>query len=192
MRPPRPGKACSRRRMNMTGAPPATESGKPGCPLLDKTSHRQLRHVGNGGTDQKTQPVPVQPSQNFYETLMIRPMPLLGAKRISFRKKRTSKVANYPKWTSHFALRISAFGGKAEHSEAFYVCFPSYNTLAILDAIRRDIAPTRLVTSCFCASQICTIASIQGVATSSDLSFFAFLVYPCAFELALLLLGQCD
>ena len=36
------------------------------------------------------------------------------------------------------------------------------------------------------------VASIQGVATSSDLSFFAFLVYPCAFELALLLLGQCD
>jgi hypothetical protein len=33
--------------MNMTGSPPATESGKPGCPLLDKTSHRQLRHVGN-------------------------------------------------------------------------------------------------------------------------------------------------
>jgi hypothetical protein len=30
--------------MNMTGAPPATESGKPGCPLLDKTSRRQLRH----------------------------------------------------------------------------------------------------------------------------------------------------
>jgi hypothetical protein len=65
------------------------------------------------------------------------------------------------------------------------------NTLAILDAIRRDIALTRLVTSCFCASQICAIASIQGVATSSDLSFFAFPVYPCAFELALLLLGQC-
>jgi hypothetical protein len=111
--------------------------------------------------------------------------------------KRTSLVAPHmsafdPKRTSHFALRISAFGGKAEHSEAFYVCFPSYNTLAILDAIRRGIAPTRLVTSCFCASQICTIASIQGVATSSDLSFFAFLVYPCAFELALLLLGQCD
>ena len=72
---------------------------------------------------------------------------------------------------------MSAFGGKAEHSEAIYVCFPSYNTLAILDAIRRDIAPTRLVTTCFCASQICTIASIQGVAPSSDLSFFAFLVY---------------
>ena len=51
----------------MTGAPPATESGKPGCLLLDKTSHRQLRHVGNGGTDQKTQPVLVQPSQNFYK-----------------------------------------------------------------------------------------------------------------------------
>ncbi|MGA9195006.1 MAG: hypothetical protein WB037_07940, partial [Pseudolabrys sp.] len=75
-----------------------------------------------------------------------------------------------------------------EHSAAFYVCFLWW----ILDAIRRDIALTRLVTSCFCASQICTIASIQGVATSSDLSFFAFLVYPCAFELALLLLGQCD
>jgi hypothetical protein len=92
------------------------------------------------------------------------------------------------KRTSHFALRISAFGDKAEHSAAFYVCFLWW----ILDAIRRDIALTRLVTSCFCASQICTIASIQGVATSSDLSFFAFLVYPCAFELALLLLGQCD
>ena len=36
LRPPRPGKTCSPRRMNMTGAPPATESGKPGCPLLGK------------------------------------------------------------------------------------------------------------------------------------------------------------
>ena len=65
-----------------------------------------------------------------------------------------------PKRISHFALRISAFRGKAEHSAAFYVCFARYNILAILDAIRRDIALTRFVTSCFCASQICTIASI--------------------------------
>ena len=46
--------------------------------------------------------------------------------------------------------------------------------------------------SCFCASQIYTITSIQAVATSTDPSFFAFSVYPCAFELALLLLGLCD
>ena len=97
-----------------------------------------------------------------------------------------------PKRTRASALQVSAFGGKADIARASLNVFPACNTLAILDALRRDVALTRLVTSCFCASQICTIASIQGVATSSDLSFFAFLVYPRAFELALLLLGLCD
>jgi hypothetical protein len=80
---------------------------------------------------------------------------------------------------------MSPTGGKA----VSFCCEPP---LAILDAFRRDEAPTRLVTSCFCASQIHTITSIQGMATSTDPSFFAFSVYPRAFELALLLLGLCD
>jgi hypothetical protein len=49
--------------MNMTGAPPATESGKPGCPLLDKTSHRQLRHVGNSGSTMPTR----KPNQSRFD-----------------------------------------------------------------------------------------------------------------------------
>ena len=94
--------------------------------------------------------------------------------------------------SGHLILRCAfpLSGVKQNIPQRFMSAF--HNTLAILDAIRRDIALTRFVTSCFCASQICTIASIQGVATSSDLSFFAFPVYPRAFELALLLLGQCD
>ncbi|MGB7618969.1 MAG: hypothetical protein WBM06_18595, partial [Pseudolabrys sp.] len=54
--------------------------------------------------------------------------------------------------SGHLILRwaFPLFGDKAEHSAAFYVCFLWW----ILDAIRRDIALTRLVTSCFCASQI--------------------------------------
>jgi len=71
--------------------------------------------------------------------------PLLGVKRTS--AGRAIMSAFDPKRTFHFALRMSAIGGKAEHSAAFYVCVPWYNTLAILDAIRRDIALTRLVTS---------------------------------------------
>ena len=77
---------------------------------------------------------------------------------------------------------MSALGPKQASDQGLSVV----HNLAILDAIRRDVALTRLVTSCFGASQICTIASIQGVATSSDFSFFAFPVYPRAFELALL------
>ena len=44
------------------------------------------------------------------------------------------------KRTSASALQISAFG-------TIFAVFPSCNTSAILDAIRRDVAPTRLVTS---------------------------------------------
>ena len=96
----------------------------------------------------------------------------------------------YPSLSSlnrYDALSSPYYDGVASAFGTIFAVFPSRITSAILDAIRRDVAPTRPVTSCFCASQICTITSIQGVATSSDLSFFAFLVYPCAFELALLL-----
>jgi hypothetical protein len=72
------------------------------------------------------------------------------------------------------------YDGVASAFGTIFVVFPSCNTSATLDAIRRDVAPTRPTNSCFCASQICTIASIQGVAVSSDP--FAFL--GRAFELA--------
>jgi hypothetical protein len=79
-----------------------------------------------------------------------------------------------PKRTSSNGV-ASAFG-------TIFAVFPSCNTSATLDAIRRDVAPTRPANSCFCASQICTIPSVQGVAASSDP--FAFRGCRRAFELA--------
>ena len=57
----------------MTGAPPATESGKPGCLLLDKTAIAT---------------VSVQPSQNFYEILERRFVKRCLAERQLFMRKR--------------------------------------------------------------------------------------------------------
>jgi hypothetical protein len=91
------------------------------------------------------------------------------------------------------ALQMSAFDAKrtsfgvASAFGTIFAVFPSCNTSATLDAIRRDVALTRPANACFCASQICTIASIQGVAASDDP--FGFHCWPRAFELAQLLLG---
>ena len=51
LRTPRPGQTCSRRRMNMTCSPPATESGKPGCPLKRAATPATPRRRPVGGLE---------------------------------------------------------------------------------------------------------------------------------------------
>ena len=52
----------------MTGAPPATESGKPGCLLLDKASGRQLRHVVTVGPTRKPNQSRFNPRKIFMKS----------------------------------------------------------------------------------------------------------------------------
>src|SRR5215510_5584107 len=97
----------------------------------------------------------------------------------AFDPKRTSANGHVNQYD---ALSSPYYDGVASAFGTIFAVFPSCNTSATLNTIRRDVALTRPANSCFCASQICTITSIQGVAASSDP--FAFLGCRRAFELA--------
>ena len=104
---------------------------------IEETGYRSLKMSALGG------------STGHYSTALsgqtnARPKCLSsGVKRTSACALHMSAIGT--KRTYRIVLHMSAFGDKAEHSAAFYVCFPRYNTLAILDAIRRDVAPIRLL-----------------------------------------------